>query len=70
MFVNIAGYKFISIAFLELNAIRDQLREYALQLEIKGTILLSTEGVNIFVAGSYLAMDDFKKSIIVYVDEK
>ncbi|OGO94569.1 MAG: hypothetical protein A3F10_04045 [Coxiella sp. RIFCSPHIGHO2_12_FULL_42_15] len=66
MFVNIAGYKFISIAFLELNAIRDQLREYALQLEIKGTILLSTEGVNIFVAGSYLAMDDFKKRITAF----
>ncbi len=55
--VNIAGYQFVSLDRLaERRA--DLLRECRERF-IKGTILLSSEGINLFLAGSRNAIDGF-----------
>jgi len=53
--VNIAAYKFVTLNDLEPRrlALRDRCRELAL----KGTILLSPEGINLFLAGAREAID-------------
>ena len=48
--VNIAAYKFVVLSDLESR--RDVLRSLTEQLSLRGTILLSPEGINLFVAGS------------------
>ena len=49
-FVNIAAYKFVGLE--NLRERREELRERCLLLGLKGTILLSREGINLFLAGS------------------
>jgi RluA family pseudouridine synthase len=56
-FVNIAGYKFVSLD--DLADLKLQLLPRCRQLELKGTILLSNEGINLFLAGSREGVDDF-----------
>lgn len=59
--LNIAGYKFIPLT--ELAVLREQLLPAC--LELKGTILLSPEGINLSLAGtqeSILALQTFLKS--------
>jgi len=73
--LNIAGYKFVVLP--DRDALRQPFKQRCDELGLKGTILLSYEGINIFVAGpeeeinsfrSYLADDerfadiDFKQS--------
>ena len=48
--LNIAGYKFAEMT--DLIALRDELRVLTKSLDLRGTILLSAEGINLFVAGS------------------
>ncbi|HMO13521.1 MAG TPA: sulfurtransferase [Pirellulaceae bacterium] len=48
-FVNIAGYKFVTLH--DLPKLRTDLKAEASRLSLKGTILLSKEGINLFVAG-------------------
>lgn len=48
--LNIAGYKFITLNKLE--SLRDQLKALCRRCELKGTILLAEEGINIMLAGS------------------
>ncbi len=48
--VNIAAYKFVALRDLETR--RDRLQWLTEQLNLRGTILLSPEGINLFVAGS------------------
>ena len=57
MFANIAAYKFVAIE--ERDALRASLHRYCLQLDLKGTILLAPEGINLFLAGTKSAIDDF-----------
>jgi UPF0176 protein len=47
--VNIAAYKFVALP--ELRSLRARLLALCKSWELKGTILLSTEGINLFVAG-------------------
>lgn len=47
--LNIATYKFVQLTGLDGR--RDQLRTLASELGLRGTILLSEEGINLFVAG-------------------
>lgn len=47
---NISCYQFTPLT--ELKSLRERLRELCSGANLKGTILLSTEGVNLFVAGS------------------
>ncbi len=48
--VNIAAYKFVSLD--DLPALRNKLETRCLALNLKGTILLAPEGINLFLAGS------------------
>lgn len=47
--INVSAYRFARLSGLE--ALRDQLIKLAAEQELKGTILLSQEGINLFVAG-------------------
>ena len=49
-FVNIAAYKFFELS--DLRMLRSRLLALCKCWELKGTILLSPEGINLFVAGS------------------
>ena len=53
--VNIAAYKFVALH--EPAALRAPLLALCKQLQLKGTILLSPEGINLFLAGSRAAID-------------
>jgi UPF0176 protein len=48
-FLNIAAYKFAPLT--ELVPLRDRLRLFTAERGLRGTILLSPEGINLFVAG-------------------
>lgn len=50
-FLNISTYKFTPFSDTDLPGLRDRLREVCGACSLKGTILLSTEGINLFVAG-------------------
>ena len=60
-FVNISMYKFVRLDDLE--ARRDALKQLADGLELKGTVLLSPEGINLFVAGSRDSIDCFVEAL-------
>jgi len=55
--VNVAAYKFVELDRLPER--RELVRELAGKLELKGTVLLSEEGINLFVAGTRPAIDEF-----------
>lgn len=55
--VNIAAYKFVSLS--ELDELRSALRKICSELAVRGTILLSREGINLFLAGSRESIDRF-----------
>ena len=48
-FVNLSAYKFVPLE--NLPAVQERLRREARAGELKGTVLLSAEGINLFVAG-------------------
>src|SRR5580704_13551415 len=55
--LNIAGYKFISLN--EVEALRLSFLTHCVNLELKGTILLSKEGININLAGTIPHIETF-----------
>jgi UPF0176 protein len=55
--VNIAAYKFVTLDGLESR--RADLLALCERLSLKGTILLSHEGINLFLAGTRVAIDEF-----------
>jgi UPF0176 protein len=57
-FINLAGYKFVRLDGLP--ELRAGFKECCGSLGLKGTILLSPEGINVFVAGSEAAVTRFK----------
>ncbi len=48
---NIAAYKFVPIGAGRLNSLREELRQVGKQHQLKGTIILSPEGINLSIAG-------------------
>ena len=56
-FVNIAAYKFITLDDTE--AMRPLYQEQCLALGLKGTILLTPEGINMFLSGTREHIDSF-----------
>ena len=56
-FVNIAAYKFVSIDAVE--TLRAPYLERCAALQLKGTILLTPEGINLFLAGAAAAVAEF-----------
>lgn len=59
--VNIAAYKFVTLDRLDER--REQLREITQRLDLRGTILLSEEGINSFLAGSREAIDEYLSAL-------
>lgn len=55
--VNISAYKFVTLA--DTAEMRPRFQEKCMALGLKGTILLSPEGINMFLAGSRQAIDDY-----------
>ena len=53
---NIAGYQFAPLS--DLKPLRERLLAKCKALSLRGTILLSTEGINLFVAGDAAAIDE------------
>jgi UPF0176 protein len=58
--VNIAAYKFIPLDSALLPDLQAFYKKEAKRLSLKGTILLSTEGINLFLAGIADNIADFK----------
>jgi len=56
-FVNIAAYKFIT--FIDTEQKRPEFLAICKQLQLKGTILLTPEGINLFLAGMREQIDQF-----------
>ncbi len=55
--VNIAGYRFVDLP--DRDALKNPLLSVCLDLGLKGTILLSPEGINFFLAGLQANVDGF-----------
>lgn len=56
-YVNIAAYKFIT--FDDTEAMRPQFQAICQQLSLRGTILLTPEGINLFLSGLRTDIDGF-----------
>ena len=61
-YLNIAGYKFVTIP--DRNTLRQPFKHKCDSLELKGTVLLSHEGINIFVAGLESNIVQFRNWVI------
>jgi len=59
-FINIAAYRFVSLVDSTLPEMQMALKQRAATLELKGTILLSTEGINLCLVGTQESIDAFK----------
>jgi len=55
--VNISAYKFITLD--DIAELRPRFLQRCTTLELKGTILLATEGINMFLAGSRAGIDGY-----------
>jgi len=55
--LNISAYKFVPLP--DADALRDRLLARTSALQLKGTILLAEEGINLFLAGPAPAVQDF-----------
>lgn len=58
MILNIAGYKFVPLA--DLPQLREHFRDFGNNQLIKGTILLSKEGINLSLAGAETVIRNFQ----------
>jgi len=61
--INIAGYRFVDLP--DRDELRQPFRDICAKLNLKGTILLSYEGINFFLAGGQDSIDSF----IQYLDQ-
>ncbi|NDC08033.1 MAG: sulfurtransferase [Oxalobacteraceae bacterium] len=55
--VNISAYKFVTLD--DIADLRPRFQQRCFDLELKGTILLAPEGINMFLAGSRVAIDSY-----------
>src|SRR5438874_1438485 len=59
--LHIAGYKFISLS--DIDVLREWFLTHSITLNLKGTILLSQEGINISVAGKTHDINSLKQHL-------
>lgn len=52
--LNISAYRFVALP--DAGALRERLHAHALELQLKGTVLLAEEGINLFLAGPAAAV--------------
>ncbi|WP_256078327.1 sulfurtransferase [Massilia sp. YIM B04103] len=57
VYVNIAAYKFITLDHLD--ELRAQYQDIVARLGLKGTILLTPEGINMFLSGTRAHIDEY-----------
>jgi UPF0176 protein len=62
-YINLSAYKFIALPLDTLSLLKEQLAQSASTHAIMGTILLSTEGINLFVAGTPASITQFTDAI-------
>ncbi len=55
--LNVSAYKFVALA--DCAVLRDSIHAHAAALELRGTVLLAEEGINLFLAGSAPAVRGF-----------
>lgn len=65
-FINTSAYKFVALKEAEFPIVRQQLKEKADACELKGTILLSVEGINSFLSGTREHIDAYKEFLASY----
>tara|TARA_B100001093_G_scaffold502699_1_gene556045 strand:- start:4157 stop:5008 length:852 start_codon:yes stop_codon:yes gene_type:complete len=58
--INVSAYKFTPLCREQLPILKEKLLTQAKRLNIKGTILLSTEGINAFFSGEKDVINSFK----------
>ncbi len=56
--INVACYKFVTLTALE--QLKQRIYDQARQCNLKGTVLLAEEGVNLMLAGDEVDMENFK----------
>ena len=59
MIVNIAGYRFVDLP--DRDEMRDPMLETCIELGLKGTVLLSPNGINFFLAGTKDSTSSFQQ---------
>jgi len=59
MFCHISGYLFTELSSTELVSRRQQLKTHADEMLLKGTILLSVEGINVFLSAPEAQIDAY-----------
>ena len=57
--VNIAGYRFVNLE--DRDELRQPFRLICDEIGLKGTILLSKNGINFFLAGEQKSIDSYRK---------
>jgi len=65
-FINTSAYKFVTLPEVELPKLSQQLKEKAQTCCLKGTILISVEGINSFLSGSREHIDAYKAFLRSY----
>lgn len=70
-YLNLSAYKFIQLEVSTLPSLRYQLKQWAVECGLKGTILLSSEGINLFLAATAETAERFQqylKTFPVFAD--
>lgn len=58
--INIAAYRFVYLSANILPELQQKLKAKAKEFDLKGTILLSTEGINLFLSGKRFSITPFQ----------
>lgn len=66
MYSNIASYKFIHLEESKLDNLCKSLKQKGLSNALKGTILLGTEGINLFLAGEEANIKHFQDELAAF----
>ncbi len=67
-FINVSGYRFVSLTPEQLRERRLALLDAARAQSLKGTILLSEEGINLFLSGHRDEIDAFKNYLDTFAE--
>ena len=65
-YINVSAYLFCELDINTLPALKQRLLARALELDLKGTVLLSEEGINIFVSGVREAIDSYQQFLLAH----
>lgn len=66
--LNIAAYKFVELADKRLIQLQKEFKNLSKKLNLKGTILFSTEGINLFLAGTQKNIEIFWEGLVSHTE--